>query len=139
MVKRAKAREQAFILIFEKSFSDHEINEIIEIAKDCLEDYEDNDFTTRLALGTVENLTYIDEIIEKNSIGWSTKRISKVALAIMRLCCYEIFYEKDIPTGVSIDQAVELAKKYATEDDASYINGVLGGIVRCDATDVQQL
>ena len=135
MVKRAKAREQAFILIFEKSFSEQEISEIIDVAKDCLEDYEDNDFTTRLALGTVENLSYIDEIIEKNSIGWSTKRISKVALAIMRLCCYEIFYEKDIPTGVSIDQAVELAKKYATEDDASYINGVLGGIVRCDSAD----
>jgi len=135
MVKRAKAREQSFILIFEKSFSDQEISEIIEVAKDCLEDYEDNEFTTRLALGTIENLSYIDEIIEKNSIGWSTKRISKVALAIMRLCCYEIFYEKDIPTSVSIDQAVELAKKYATEDDASYINGVLGGIVRCDSTD----
>ena len=135
MVKRAKAREQAFILIFEKSFSDQEIQEIIEVAKDCLEDYEDNDFTTRLALGTVENISYIDEIIEKNSIGWSTKRISKVSLAILRLCCYEIFYEKDIPTSVSIDQAVELAKKYATEDDASYINGVLGGIVRCDTTE----
>ena len=135
MVKRAKAREQAFILIFEKSFSDQGIQEIIEVAKDCLEDYEDNDFTTRLALGTVENIGYIDEIIEKNSIGWSTKRISKVSLAILRLCCYEIFYEKDIPTGVSIDQAVELAKKYATEDDASYINGVLGGIVRCDTTE----
>ena len=97
MVKRAKAREQAFILIFEKSFSDQEIQDIIEVAKDCLEDYEDNDFTTRLALGTIENIGYIDEIIEKNSIGWSTKRISKVALAIMRLCCYEIFYEKYIP------------------------------------------
>ncbi len=135
MVKRAKAREQAFILIFEKSFSDLGISEIIEVAKESLEDYEDNDFTDRLAIGTVENLNYIDEIIEKNSISWSTKRISKVALAIMRLCCYEIFYEKDIPTSVSIDQAVELAKKYATEDDASYINGVLGGIVRCDITE----
>lgn len=133
MLNRTKAREQAFILIFEKGFSSHDISELIEVAKECLDDYQDSDFTERLAKGTIENLEYIDEIIEKNCIGWSTKRISKVALAVMRLCCYEIFFEKDIPTGVSIDQAVELAKKYATEDDASYINGVLGGIVRCDA------
>lgn len=134
-ISRAVAREQAFILLFEKSFSDHTISEIIDTAKSELDDYVDNDFTERLAVGTLDNIDYIDEVIEKNCIGWSKSRVSRVALTVMRLACYEIFYEKDIPTSVSIDQAVELSKKYATEEDASYINGVLGGIVRAEAAE----
>lgn len=128
-MKRSVAREQAFILIFEKSFREEELSEIIEAAVVARE-LEPNAFMQELAEGTFANLDAIDAVIDKNCIGWKKERLSKVALAILRLCCYELLYREDIPVGVSIDQAVELAKKYATEDDASYINGVLGSVSR---------
>lgn len=128
-MKRSLAREQAFILVFEKSFREEDIPEIIEAAVSARE-LDPNEFMIRLATGTFENIVAIDEVINKNCIGWKKERLSRVALAILRLCCFELLYCSDIPVGVSIDQAVELAKKYATEDDASYINGVLGSVSR---------
>ena len=130
-MKRSLAREQAFILVFEKSFREEGIPEIIEAAVTARE-LEPNEFMSRLATGTFENIEAIDEVINKNCIGWKKERLSRVALAILRLCCFELLYCSDIPVGVSIDQAVELAKKYATEDDASYINGVLGSVSRSE-------
>ena len=61
---------------------------------------------------------------------WSKERISRVALAIMRLAVYEMLYVDDIPVSVSINEAVELAKKYGGDEDSSFVNGVLGGISR---------
>lgn len=130
-MKRSVAREQAFILIFEKGFRDESMEEIIENAIVARE-LEDNEFMTFLAKGTLEHLEDIDIMIEKHCIGWKKERISRVALAIMRLCCFELMYCPNIPVAVAIDQAVELAKKYATEDDASYINGVLGSVTRTE-------
>ena len=128
-MKRSLAREQAFILIFEKSFRDEDVTEIIEAAV-LARQLEENTFMRELAIGTFEHLEEIDSLIEKHCIGWKKERISRVALAILRLCCFELVYRSDIPVGVSIDQAVELAKKFATEEDASYINGVLGSVSR---------
>jgi N utilization substance protein B len=128
-MKRSLAREQAFILIFEKSFRDEDVTEIIEAAV-LARQLEENSFMRELATGTFEHLEEIDSLIEKHCIGWKKERISRVALAILRLCCFELVYRSDIPVGVSIDQAVELAKKFATEEDASYINGVLGSVSR---------
>ena len=130
-MKRSLAREQAFILIFEKSFREEPVSEIIEAAVVARE-LEPNTFMSELAEGTFSNLEAIDAVIDKNCIGWKRERLSRVALAILRLCCFELLYRPDIPVGVSIDQAVELAKKYATEDDASYINGVLGSVSRSE-------
>lgn len=93
---------------------------------------EQNTFMTELAVGTFAHIEPIDALIEKYCKGWKKDRISKVALALLRLCCFELLYRPDIPIGVSIDQAVELAKKYATEEDASYINGVLGSVSRTE-------
>jgi len=130
-MKRSVAREQAFILIFEKSFREETIPEIIEAAV-IARQLEENTFMSELAVGTFENLEAIDQLIDKHCIGWKKERLSRVALAILRLCCFELMFRPDIPVGVSIDQAVELAKKFATADDASYINGVLGSVSRTE-------
>lgn len=130
-MKRSVAREQAFILIFEKSFREDSIEEIIEDAVFARQ-LEDNAFMRELAQGTFENLDAIDRLIQKHCIGWKIERLSRVALAILRLCCFELKFRSDIPVGVSIDQAVELAKKFASSEDASYINGVLGSISRTE-------
>lgn len=77
-----------------------------------------------------ENIDLIDKKIEKNTRGWSLNRIAKVDLAIIRLSIYEIFYREDIPIEVSINEALELGKKYSNADSYKFINGLLGGIVR---------
>ncbi|MBR4869132.1 MAG: transcription antitermination factor NusB [Clostridia bacterium] len=135
-MKRSEAREQAFILVFEKGFRDDSVSEIIEAAI-LARQLEENAFMRDLAEGTFEHIDEIDALIEKNCIGWKLERISRVALAILRLCCYELKFRPDIPVGVSIDQAVELAKKFATTDDASYINGVLGSVSRTEELEKQ--
>ncbi len=127
---RRQAREQAFILLFEKSFNpEATIDDLIELAKE-LRMLEDDDFAQMLVHTTCDNLEAIDERISENSRGWKINRIPKVTLAIIRLALAEILYCDDIPDGVTVNEAVELAKKYSTPEDASFINGLLGTVVR---------
>lgn len=127
---RHEARELAFVLIFEKSFQeDVTIVELIENALE-LEIFPTNAFAENLAKKVYANLDEIDGLINENLVGWSAKRISKVSRAILRLAVCELLYSENMPVGVAINEAVEIAKKYATTDDASYVNGVLGTIAR---------
>ena len=79
--------------------------------------------------GISDNLSSIDESIEKNSNGWKLNRIGKAELAILRVAVFEILYDSDIPDKVAINEAVELAKEYADPKSAAFINGVLSGLV----------
>lgn len=78
--------------------------------------------------GVVEKIALIDEYIVKYSKDWPIERMSKIDLAILRVAIYEILYKEDIPSGVSINEAVELAKKYSHDDAGSFINGILGSV-----------
>ncbi len=127
---RHEARELAFVLIFEKSFQEEvSIVELIENALE-LEIFPTNAFAENLAKKVYANLDEIDALINENLVGWSAKRISKVSRAILRLAVCELLYSENMPVGVAINEAVEIAKKYATTDDASYVNGVLGTIAK---------
>ena len=127
---RHESRELAFILIFEKSFqTDISITELIDSAAE-LELFEQNDFAENLAKKVYLNLEEIDGAIDDNLVGWSAKRISRVTRAILRLAVCEMLYSEDMPVGVAINEAVEIAKKYASQEDASYVNGVLGTIAK---------
>jgi len=127
---RRQAREQAFILLFEKSFNTEvSVDELLELAKE-LRMLEDDEFVAALVNTTCDNIEAIDEHISANSKGWKINRIPKVTLAIIRMALAEILYFDDVPDGVSVNEAVELAKKYSTPEDASYINGLLGTVVR---------
>lgn len=126
---RKQAREQALILIFEKSFRDEPIPDIILAAKEA-RDLEDDPFIDTAANGVFSHLEQIDRLISDHISGWKIERISRVALAAMRLALYEMLYMEDIPTGVSINEAVELTKQFASKEDAAYINGVLGSVAK---------
>lgn len=128
-MNRRKSREQAFILLFESSFNLQEIDKIVEEAEYAREEKLD-DFSKSLLYGTIENTENIDKYIDGNLNGWQKSRLSYVAISVLRLSLYEILYCEDIPSGVSINEAVELAKKYGSPEEASYINGVLGSVVR---------
>lgn len=127
---RREAREQAFVLLFEELFHGGEtLDEIIENAAEG-RSIEVDPFAYQLAAGATERRAEVDEQIELHSTKWKKNRISRVALAILRLSAYELLYAGDIPDKVSINEAVELAKKFGTEDDGAFVNGVLGGVVR---------
>lgn len=127
---RRESRELAFILVFEKSFQeDVTVVELIENALE-LELFPQNSFAETLARKVYENIDEIDSAIEENLVGWSAKRISKVSRAILRIAVCELLYSENMPVGVAINEAVEIAKKYSTTEDASYINGVLGSIAK---------
>lgn len=127
---RHEAREQAFAVIFEKSFNENAtFQEIIDGAQEC-ELVKINGFAGSLLKLVEDNFEKIDEIILENLVGWTLQRLPKVTLAILRLSVAEIMFNEDVPTSVSVNEAVELAKTYATSEDASYINGVLSSIVK---------
>ncbi len=130
---RSQEREQAFILLFEKSFNEDVSPErLIELSLDS-EVTEKSDFTSELFLTACEHQSDADEIIGRYAKGRSFSRISKVSLAVLRLAVTEIKFIEGIPSGVSINEAVELCKKYASEDEYSYVNGILGSIVKDEA------
>ncbi|MBO4733435.1 MAG: transcription antitermination factor NusB [Clostridia bacterium] len=124
---RKQAREEAFILIFEKQFSADSLQDILEIAVE-VRDIVPDEYIKTVFFGAYDSVEEIDGIISDNAIGWSIKRISKTALAILRLAIFEMKYMEDIPVSVSINEAVELSKKYATKDDASFVNGILSTV-----------
>ena len=126
---RREARELAFILLFEKTFTEEPVSEILQSAGEA-RDVEGDAFALSLAQGAESRTESIDQRIAACSLKWSKDRISRVALAIMRLAVYEMLYVDDIPVSVSINEAVELAKKYGGDEDSSFVNGVLGGISR---------
>ena len=128
-MSRRKSREQAFALLFEKSFNDLPVMDLAEGAQDARELIIEP-FALTLAQGAEEKLAEIDARIDDFSHKWSRNRISRVALAVLRLAVYEMLYDEDTPVSVAINEAVELAKKFGGDEDSSFVNGVLGGISR---------
>ena len=129
-ISRYKKREQAFILCFESLFTDADIDELADNAGDARDEFL-SDYAINCAKGVKKNRDSIDEkIIANLKSGWKINRISKVSLAILRVAIYEMLYLDDIPVSVSINEAVELSKKYTVQDDTSFINGVLGAVTK---------
>lgn len=129
-MNRRESREQAFVFIFEKSFNtDMSLEELIENAE-LADDTVTDDFAVRLFNGVYNNIAELDDVISKHLNGWTINRIPRVTLCLLRLAVYQMNMCEDIPVSVAINESVELAKKFATEEDASYLNGVLGSISR---------
>ncbi len=127
-LSKRDAREQAFLLTFERAFSkDDDIKEIIETAEIARE-LEIDDFAKKLFCGVDANINKIDEIIQRNLKKWTINRISRISITIIRIATYEMAVEKITPVNVAINEAVILAKKYGAEKDSAFVNGVLAGI-----------
>jgi len=124
--KRRQSRETAFSLIFEWGFREEERPEdIIAQAVDGRA-AEVDEFARVLASRTIENCAALDNMIKQYSHKWKLGRIPRVTLALLRMSFCELSMFPEIPVGATINEAVELAKKYATEEDAAYLNGILG-------------
>lgn len=130
---RSEMREHVFKLIFRVPFHDkNELREQIDYYFDDLTDVNEKDYEyiKNKALLVCELSDELDEKINSVSEGWPVDRIGKAELAIMRLAVYEMLYDDDIPVNVAINEAVELAKSYGSDDNAaSFVNGVIAKLV----------
>ena len=134
-MKRRELREHIFQLLFRVEFNEQdEMAEQVSLYVDDMKEEEivepkDETYIEEKYKKIVEKLPEIDELLEKYSKGWKLSRMNKVDLTILRLAVYEMRWDEDVPTGVAIDEAVELAKKYSSEDGPSFVNGVLAKLV----------
>ena len=128
-MKRAELREHIFKVIFGLEFNEEDaLAEQIELYFDQLEEdakEKDLEYIRTKVQKISEKLKDIDVLINEKTKGWKTTRMNKADLSILRLAVFEMKWDEDVPVGVAIDQAVELAKKYSSDDGPSFINGVL--------------
>ena len=127
-MSRREIREQIFKLLFRAEFYEkNDMSEQLALFFEELDQREekDTDYIQKKYNDHKERLTEIDAMINEVAEGWKTSRMGKVDLTLIRLATYELKFEEDIPTGVAINEAVELAKAYGTDDSASFVNGIL--------------
>jgi N utilization substance protein B len=131
MGKRRSGRELAFRLLFQADVGNLTLAEVFQTGREASEATEEVwQFATELARGAWENRDSLDPIIMRYAAGWSLERMANADRNLLRLAIYEILHREDIPQSVSINEAVELAKKYSTADSAKFINGILGSFAR---------
>lgn len=134
-MSRREIREHIFKLLFLLEFyQKEELNEQAELYMDEVEEAapteKEAEYIFEKFHKIEEKLPRLDERLAAESQGWKLGRMNKVDLAILRLAAYEVMEDDDIPVGVAINEAVELAKKYGGDDSPSFVNGVLGKIAR---------
>ncbi|MDE6910588.1 MAG: transcription antitermination factor NusB [Lachnospiraceae bacterium] len=131
-MSRRELREQIFKFIFRAEF--YETEELQEQEQLFFETFDmeeqeikdaDAQYISVKSNKIIEKLDELDEMINKRAKGWTTQRMAKVDLTILRLAVYEIVFDDDVPTGVAINEAVELAKRFGQEESSGFINGVL--------------
>lgn len=128
---RKQAREGAMQLLFQMDLNDDFSDESLNIfLNNFVFDEMESEYVRESISCIRDNLKSIDDHIIENLEGWAIYRLAKVDLAVLRIAIYEILYRKDIPIEVSINEAIEIVKKFSNEDAFKFINGVLGGFVR---------
>lgn len=136
-MNRRKSRETAMKLLFEKSINKDTLENLIENFKDNADSEEevkeiDMEYVNSILNGVELHIQEVDSKIKQYLVNWKLDRISKVDLAILRICTYEMMYEDEIPDRVSVNEGIELAKKYSGDKSAAFINGVLANIINED-------
>ncbi|WP_058485266.1 transcription antitermination factor NusB [Defluviitalea phaphyphila] len=130
-MSRRKIREHIFTLLFQKEFArSSEEQERIDLYFEQHPNIkeEDKEFIINEFKNITQKLSEIDDLLSQYSIGWKIERMSRVDLSIFRVAIYEMYYDEDVPKSVAINEAVELAKKYSSDEAPAFINGVLGKI-----------
>ena len=143
-MNRSQIREQIFKLLFRVEFNSQEDmpeqvklfmeSPILDKDEDNCKEISISDNEQQYIINKyddiVSHMSEIDGIINDNAKGWSTDRLGKVELTILRLAVYEIKYDNDIPVSVAIDQAVELSKRFGRDESYSFINGILASVAK---------
>ena len=139
-MRRREQREHIFKLLFMTEFnSEEEMNEQLALYFDSLEELaeKDQEYMREKYNHVLEHLDEIDALLNETSKGWKTKRMSRVDLTALRLAVYELKFDKNVPTGVAINEAVELAKNFGGDTSGSFVNGILGKIAKDEDAKVE--
>ncbi|MEK7698058.1 MAG: transcription antitermination factor NusB [Nitrospirota bacterium] len=129
-MKRRRAREYALQVLFQLDVTNNEFTDEVlkNFWKNIKEDDDVKEFANDIVTGTRKNIDSIDKIIKKTAEHWAINRIAVVDRNILRAATYELLYRSDIPPSVVMNEAIEISKKFSTEDSASFINGILDKI-----------
>jgi transcription antitermination factor NusB len=129
-MKRRRSREYALQILFQLDLTGGDFNEDVwnEFWEGNEEDVEVKKFTRDIVASTQEHIADIDQAIKKAAEHWSIERMAVIDRNILRAATYELLYRKDIPPSVVMNEALEIAKKYSTEESAPFINGILDKI-----------
>jgi N utilization substance protein B len=129
MKDRRKARILAFQALYSWDVSGSDIKELAEFSwakDDCDEDI--RSFALFLVKGTLESINEIDSMIKKKLIHWDFERLARVDLALLRVSVYSLLYQNDIPEAVTINEAIEIAKEFGSDNSYKFINGILDNV-----------
>lgn len=129
---RTESREHIFKLLFQTEFNPPEdMPEKVELYFSERENIAEKDraYITEKYEAVAEKIPEIDELLNSRITGWKTGRMNKVDLSILRLATYEMKWDESVPTGVAINEAVELAKRFSGEEGPSFVNGVLAKLI----------
>ena len=144
-MSRKTARSAAMQMIFEKVSGGQGGEETLKLVYEELREYgihgrrtvdkrepdnEDREYITKALNGVLDHLDELDELIGKTAKGWTTERMSLVDLTVLRLAVWEILYNPDVPANVAAAEALELTEQYSDPEDKSFVNGILGTIIR---------
>lgn len=127
-MSRRELREQIFKLLFRIEFNTLEEmpeQESLFFEDECKADAADAEYISSKYQKIAEKLEEIDNMLNERAENWNTARMGKVDLTILRLAVYEIAYDEEVPTGVAINEAVELAKKFGQNASSGFVNGIL--------------
>ena len=125
---RKEAREEAFRLLFETEFRVDEDPTAIYAASLENREISENDYIKSVYFGVCEHQEELDACMMRHSNGWKPGRITPVSRSVIRLCIYEMLYMNDIPVAVSLNEAIELVKKFDDEKMRPFVNGLLNGV-----------
>ena len=127
---RHKSRENAFIAVFEASFSANDLDDILAVTQELpeYEDYMLDDFALNLIKTYYDHADEVNEMIQSKLKKWTSNRIPRVCSAVLRLSAAEMMFSSEDMDSVIINEAVELCKKFAGDNDYQFVNGVLGAI-----------
>ena len=132
MMSRSELREHVFRMLFRIEFNNEaELPEQETLYFDLLEECseKEQEYILNKYRAIKERVEEIDNLLNELSEGWKTTRMNRVDLTILRLATYEIKWDEDVPAGVAINEAVELAKRYSSDQGPSFVNGVLAKVV----------
>ena len=133
-MSRVAAREVLMKLLYERDIAGEYHSESFKnLSEEFQLDENDEEYVKEILFSMDAEQGKIDDYIRKYAMGWSLERMARVDLAIIRLALYELLFMDDIPISVSINEAVELAKKYGNEKSSSFINGILGNFIRSES------
>lgn len=129
-MSRREAREKAVQVLYQIDMREIDLQEAMQVVLEDQSDFEETDFLNQIVKGVLSHQNELDQAIQKYLRSWSFDRLALVDRAVLRIAAYEIFYIRDIPERVSLNEALELTRAFGMEESVKYINAVLANLVK---------